>query len=83
MSTKKKPSRTPAPPVRAESRDDAAPTSPGLLGDVRHLILAAREGMARTVNAGLTMLYWEIGHRIRRDVLQEKRASYGEEVITT
>lgn len=54
-----------------------------LLADVRGLILAAREGIARTVNAGLTLLYWEIGSRIRRDVLNEKRAEYGEQIVST
>lgn len=52
-----------------------------LLADVRELILIARTGIARTVNAGLTLLYWEIGRRIRRDVLDEKRAEYGEQIV--
>ncbi len=54
-----------------------------LLADIRDLILAAREGVARTVNAGLTLLYWEVGNRIRVDVLKEKRAGYGEEIVQT
>lgn len=53
-----------------------------LLAEVRGLILAAREGIARTVNAGLTRLYWEIGNRIRKDVLKEKRAEYGEQIVS-
>ncbi|MBX7208854.1 MAG: PDDEXK nuclease domain-containing protein [Verrucomicrobiaceae bacterium] len=53
-----------------------------LLADVRELILTAREAVARTVNAGLTLLYWEIGTRIRRDILQEKRAEYGEQILS-
>lgn len=40
-----------------------------LLADVRGLILAAREGVARAVNFGLVLLYWEIGRRIREDIL--------------
>lgn len=54
-----------------------------LLADVRELILTAREAVARTVNAGLTLLYWEIGTRIRTDVLKEKRADYGKEILHT
>jgi predicted nuclease of restriction endonuclease-like (RecB) superfamily len=53
-----------------------------LLAEVRELILTAREAVARTVNAGLTLLYWEIGTRIRRDILQEKRAEYGEQILS-
>src|SRR5688572_18020012 len=32
-----------------------------LANEVRHLIVAAREEVARTVNAGLVLLYWQIG----------------------
>ena len=53
-----------------------------LLQEVRELILAAQEGMAQTVNAGLTLLYWDIGVRIRRDILKDKRAEYGEQILT-
>jgi len=53
-----------------------------LLTEVRGLILAAREGIARTFNSGLTQLYWEIGNRIRKDVLKEKRAEYGEQIVS-
>ncbi|MDI6688630.1 MAG: DUF1016 N-terminal domain-containing protein [Desulfobacterales bacterium] len=38
---------------------------------------------AVTVNAGLTILYWQIGSRIRHDILKEKRARYGEEIVAT
>ena len=56
---------------------------PTLLTEVRELILSARQTVARGVNAALVMLYWKIGERIRRDILQEKRASYGEEILPT
>jgi predicted nuclease of restriction endonuclease-like (RecB) superfamily len=51
------------------------------LADVRTLIEAAREQTARAVNAALVGLYWHIGTRIRRDILQEKRAGYGEQIV--
>lgn len=54
-----------------------------LLTEVRELIVAAREGVARTVNTGLVLLYWEIGRRVRRDVLEEKRAEYGQQIVST
>ncbi|MEO5914003.1 MAG: PDDEXK nuclease domain-containing protein [Luteolibacter sp.] len=52
-----------------------------LLVEVRGLIVSTREGVARAVNAGLTMLYWNIGHRIRQEVLNEKRAEYGKRIV--
>jgi predicted nuclease of restriction endonuclease-like (RecB) superfamily len=54
---------------------------PTLLKDVRSLILQAREGVARAVDSSLSMLYWQIGHRIRQDILKRKRADYGAQVV--
>jgi predicted nuclease of restriction endonuclease-like (RecB) superfamily len=54
-----------------------------LLADVRELILAARQTVARGANAALVRLYWQIGHRIRNDILEQKRAKYGEEILQT
>jgi predicted nuclease of restriction endonuclease-like (RecB) superfamily len=55
----------------------------GLLTDIRHLILSARQTVARGVNVALILLYWKIGERIRRNILQEKRAEYGQEIFST
>jgi hypothetical protein len=52
-----------------------------LLGDIRNLIETSRSQVAQAVNAGLVLLYWNIGNRIRRDILQQKRAEYGEEIV--
>lgn len=52
-----------------------------LLTDVRLLIAEARRDVARTVNSTLVALYWNIGRRIRQDVLKEKRAEYGEQIV--
>ena len=80
MSTPRK-KRAAVPSKRAVVAKPKAPA--GVLGsDVRELILAARESVAQTVNAGLTMLYWQIGARIRQDILKEKRAEYGAEIVS-
>jgi hypothetical protein len=54
-----------------------------LLGDIRSMIESARGQLAQTVNAGLAMLYWSIGRRIRQDILGGQRARYGERVVST
>ena len=59
------------------------PVRQNLLGEIRGLIEAAREQTARAVNSTLAGLYWHIGKRIREDVLKQKRAGYGEEVLQT
>jgi hypothetical protein len=35
------------------------------------------------VNSALVLLYWRVGKRIRQDILKEKRAEYGEEIVPT
>jgi predicted nuclease of restriction endonuclease-like (RecB) superfamily len=54
-----------------------------LLQDIRALIEQARVRTALAVNAELTALNWNIGSRIRRDILREKRAEYGEKIVST
>jgi predicted nuclease of restriction endonuclease-like (RecB) superfamily len=54
-----------------------------LLSDIRGLIDETRRDVARTVNAAMVRLYWSIGKRIREDILQEKRAEYGEQIVAT
>ncbi len=52
-----------------------------LLGEIRELILSSRQSVAVTVNATLTLLYWNIGNRIQKEILNNNRAQYGEKVV--
>jgi predicted nuclease of restriction endonuclease-like (RecB) superfamily len=54
-----------------------------LVRDVRRLISDARRQTAAAVNVGLTLLYWKLGERIRREVLGSERAGYGEQIVAT
>ena len=54
-----------------------------MLTDLRGLIDAGRSHVAQAVNAGMVQLYWAIGDRLRREVLREKRAAYGEQIVAT
>jgi hypothetical protein len=67
--------RRPTTPAPATSADR-------LLGDIRSLIEAGRQQLARTVNSGMVDLYWHIGKRIREDILHEQRAEYGEQIVS-
>jgi len=51
--------------------------------DIRKLIDEARQSVAITVNAGLTMLYWKIGRRINLEILKGERAEYGAEIVSS
>lgn len=57
-------------------------TDPALVAELRQLIDAARQRAAVAVNAELTLLYWQIGHRIHREVLAGQRAGYGEQIVS-
>lgn len=54
-----------------------------LLKDLRELIATARQDVARQVNSTLILLYWRIGKCIHWDILKEKRAGYGEQILPT
>lgn len=58
-------------------RDDA------LLGELRVLIERARERVAVSVNRELVLLYWDLGQRVRVEILGEERATYGEQIVST
>ncbi len=68
---------------RAQLVRATIPSPKVLLTDVRELIVTARGQVAQVVNAGLTMLYWQIGQRIRQEILNEQRAEYGEKIVVS
>jgi len=59
----------------------AAIVVPDVLSEIRGLIESARGRVASFANAELTMLYWKTGQSIRREILKEKRAEYGMEIL--
>lgn len=59
----------------------AAPQLNSLIGELRQMIDQTRESIASAVNAGHTMLYWQVGSRIQREVLQFERAEYGKKIV--
>ncbi len=54
-----------------------------LLEELRGLIAQSHASIAVTVNSAMSVLYWEMGHRINADILQNQRASYGQEVVSS
>jgi len=52
-----------------------------LFGDLRKLVLSARRRVAVSVNSEAVMLYRQVGTRIKIDLLEDKRAAYGEELV--
>ena len=52
-----------------------------LIAELRTLIEGSRERVVRSVNSEMVLLYWQIGSRIRTEVLRDERAEYGQRVI--
>ncbi|UKK51756.1 PDDEXK nuclease domain-containing protein [Prevotella sp. E13-17] len=57
--------------------------SQSLIQDLRQIIEQARGRVAATANYELTMMYWHIGERINREVLDNQRAEYGKQIVAT
>ena len=52
-----------------------------LMQDLRQIIEQSRGHVAATANYAQTMMYWHIGERINREVLDSKRAEYGKQSV--
>lgn len=54
-----------------------------LLEDLCSMIEKTRHSISSAINASLTLLYWHVGDRIRKEILQETRAEYGPSIVAT
>lgn len=52
-----------------------------LFEDLRTLVIAVRRRVAFSVNSEAVMMYWQVGMRIKTNLLKDKRAAYGEELV--
>ncbi|MFP3591276.1 PDDEXK nuclease domain-containing protein [Chryseobacterium sp. SIMBA_038] len=50
--------------------------------DLKELVAQTRSQVAVQVNSAMVVLYWKVGQRINEDILGNKRAEYGKEVIS-
>jgi hypothetical protein len=50
---------------------------------LRLLIGQTCVGVAHAVNSALVLLYWRVGRRIRTEILDHRRAAYGQEILST
>ncbi len=53
-----------------------------LVRDLGQMIEEARRRVAGAANAALTTLYWQMGNRVRLEVLQGRRAEYGAQIVS-
>jgi predicted nuclease of restriction endonuclease-like (RecB) superfamily len=74
--------------VSAALRQASALTAPPddralavLVRDLGQMIDGARQQVAVAANAALTTLYWQLGERVRTEVLRGQRAEYGAQIV--
>ncbi|MFC1538073.1 YhcG family protein [Candidatus Latescibacterota bacterium] len=52
-----------------------------IFSEIKSLIEQSRQQAAVQVNALMSMLYWQIGRRINDEVLKNRRAEYGKQIV--
>ena len=73
-------SSTPSRELAADASSEDAQVAT-LVRDLGQMIDAARRQVAVAANAALTTLYWQLGHRVRTEVLEGRRAEYGVQIV--
>lgn len=51
--------------------------------EIKTLIEQSKQEVAVSVNSTMTLLYWNIGKKINQEILQDKRAEYGKQIVAT
>ena len=52
-----------------------------LISEIKLLIEESKQQVATVVNTTLTMLYWNVGKKINEEILGDKRAEYGKQIV--
>src|SRR6187551_3162372 len=69
--------------VKKKIRTGAAKRESMLLHELSLLIEQSRNRVAVVANSALAMLFWQLGKRINEHILQNRRAAYGKEIVST
>lgn len=54
-----------------------------LIRDIKILIESTKSNIVRSFHSAHVCLYWDIGKRIQLDILKNKRAGYGKQIVAT
>src|SRR6218665_430273 len=60
-----------------------APSEQALLTELSQLIEQSRKMLYKKANSAIIMFFWNIGNRINKEILQNKRADYGKRIVST
>jgi predicted nuclease of restriction endonuclease-like (RecB) superfamily len=67
----------------AKALKNIIPTEQVLFNELSTLIEQSQQQVAAQANSTLTLLFWHIGNRINNEILQNKRADYGKQIVPT
>jgi predicted nuclease of restriction endonuclease-like (RecB) superfamily len=67
----------------AKALKNIIPTEQVLFNELSTLIEQSQQQVAAQANSTLTLLFWHIGNRINNEILQNKRADYGKQIVST
>ena len=67
----------------ADKTNGLSISSTDLFNELSHLIEQSKQQVAVQANSALTILFWQVGNRIHQDILQNKRAEYGKQIVPT
>jgi predicted nuclease of restriction endonuclease-like (RecB) superfamily len=54
-----------------------------IINDIVSIIERTKHQIVVQANSSLTLMFWQIGERIRKEILQNKRAEYGKKIVVT
>jgi predicted nuclease of restriction endonuclease-like (RecB) superfamily len=54
-----------------------------LFNELSQLIEQSKQQIAVQANSAVTILFWQVGNRINQNILQNKRAEYGKQIVPT
>ncbi|MEI6751740.1 MAG: DUF1016 N-terminal domain-containing protein [Paludibacter sp.] len=54
-----------------------------LVNELSILIEQSQQQVVWQANSTITLLFWQVGKRINDDILQNKRADYGKQIVPT
>ena len=63
--------------------DETSLVNASLIVDLKRLIENTKNKVIFSANSELVLMYWKIGERIQEEILKNKRADYGENIIAT
>lgn len=58
-------------------------TALGLFDELSQLIEQSQRQVVSHANSTVTLLFWQVGKRINQDILKNKRADYGKQIVST